>query len=298
MATATTIAILSPGDMGHAVGRALIAGGHRAVTDLSGRSAHTRGLAAAGGLEDLGSLDAVVAAADLVLSILPPSDAPALAEAVADAMTRTDARPVYADCNAVSPATVASVAETIARAGASFIDCGIIGAAPGKGTPTRFYVAGPDTGIMEAIEAPEVWVKPLGAEIGRASAMKMCYASLTKGTNALHVAVLTAAARLGLGDEITEEFKYSQKSTLAKMGAVVPFLPADAARWVGEMWEISATYRDAGLPPGFHEGAAAVFELLAQTPFAAETRETLDRTRTLEQAVRVYAETRGPDGAD
>lgn len=287
-----TIAVLSPGDMGHAVGRALIAAGHRAVTCLAGRSERTRALAAKGGLEDLRDLDTVVENADLVLSILPPADAPVLARAVAEAMGRTGARPLYADCNAVAPTTVAGIADTIRNAGARFIDAGIIGAAPGKGTPTRFYVSGPDTGPMEALEVPEIWVKPLGPEIGRASAIKMCYASMTKGTNALHVAVLTAAERLGLAAELREEFEFSQKATLDKMAAVVPFLPADAARWVGEMWEIAETYRAAGLPPGFHEGAAAVFELLAATPFAQETRETLDRGRTLDAAVRVFAATR------
>ena len=287
------IAILSPGDMGHAVGRALIEGGHRVVTCLAGRSARTRALSDAGGLEDLPDLDAVVETAGLILSILPPSDAPALAQGTAMAMARTGSRPVYADCNAIAPTTVKGIAAILTAAGAPFIDAGIIGVAPGKGTPARFYVSGPDTEIMEAIDAPEIWVKPLGPEIGRASSMKMCYASMTKGTNALHVAVLTAAARLGLADELREEFEFSQKSTLDKMTAVVPFLPADAARWVGEMWEIADTYKSAGLPVGFHEGAAAVFELLSRTPFAEETRETLDRSRTLEAAVQVYAETGG-----
>jgi hypothetical protein len=40
--------------------------------------------------------------------------------------------------------------------------------------------------------------------------------------------------------------------------------------------------------PRFHEGARDVFALLAATPLAAETRETLDPSRTLEQALAVY----------
>ena len=72
--------------------------------------------------------------------------------------------------------------------------------------------------------------------------------------------------------------------------AVIPFLPADAGRWIGEMQEIAATFAAAGVTPGFHEGAEAVFRLMNETPFAAETRETLDRSRTLEQVLRVFAE--------
>ena len=74
------------------------------------------------------------------------------------------------------------------------------------------------------------------------------------------------------------------------MQGKVPFLPADSARWVGEMEEIAKTFREAGVSGGFHDGAAWVFELLSETPFAQETRETLDETRTLEQSIRAYAE--------
>ena len=103
--TSHRIAILMPGDMGDGIDRALRAHGHEVITCLDGRSARTRGLAAAAGLRDAGSLEAVVAEADLVLSILPPEAALAQAEAVAAAMAAPGARPTYVDCNAVSPTT-------------------------------------------------------------------------------------------------------------------------------------------------------------------------------------------------
>ena len=71
---------------------------------------------------------------------------------------------------------------------------------------------------------------------------------------------------------------------------VIPVLPADAGRWTGEMREIARTFRDAGLPGGFHEAAEAIFELMDATPYASETRETLDRSRTLEETIRTFAE--------
>ena len=131
----TTIAILMPGDMGSGVGRALREHGLDAVTSLAGRSERSRGLAAAAGLRDAGSLEEAVQAADLVLSILPPAQAVAQARAVATAMTATGARPVYVDCNAVSPDTVRRAAEAIAAAGAPFLDCGIIGRDPWRQLP-------------------------------------------------------------------------------------------------------------------------------------------------------------------
>ncbi len=284
------IAILMPGDMGHGVGRALREHGHEVVTSLAGRSARTRGLAEAAGMRDAGDLEAVMRESDLVLSILPPAAAVAQAEAVAAAMRATGARPVYVDCNAVSPMTAIRVGEIVEAAGAPFIDCGIIGLAPGKGAPTRFHVSGADTGPMEALDGKGIRVFPMGPEPGRASALKMVYAGLTKGTWTLHTALLVAARQLGVFDEAVAEYGNSQGAALEAMRARVPRLPADAARWVGEMEEIAATLASAGVTPGFHEGAAEVFALLARTPFAEETRESWDESRTLEEAIEVYAQ--------
>ena len=294
--TENRIAILMPGDMGHGVGRALRQHGHDVITCLAGRSARTRGLAAAAGMRDAGSLEALVAEAGLILSILPPDAAVAQAGAVARAMTATGAKPVYVDCNAVSPQTARKIGAVIAAAGAPFIDCGIIGVAPGKGKPTRFHVSGPDTGAMERLDGKGIRVVAMGPEIGRASALKMVYAGLTKGTMTLHTAMLLAAWQLGVYDEAVAEYADSQPAALAAMQGRVPTIPADAGRWIGEMEEIAATLADVGVPSGFHDGAAAICRVLERTPFASETRETLDRSRTIDEAIPVYARYLKPDG--
>ena len=289
-----TVAIPSPGDMGSGVGRELIARGFRVLTCLAGRSGRSRRLAEAAGLERADSLDALVASADLVLSILPPAAAEGFADEAADALRRTGARPAFADCNAIAPATARRVAARIAGAGtgAAFIDAGIIGGAPGKsGLPTRFYCSGPDTSALEALDGPNLRVRRLGGEVGQASAMKMVYAAVTKGTFTLHAAALTAARVHGLSEPFHAELAESLPAELAAMRRMTPRLPLDAARWVGEMHEIAETFAAAGLPDDFHRGAARVFELLARTPIAAETRETVDPSRTLDDALDVYAET-------
>src|SRR3954467_15656994 len=78
-----TVAIVSPGYMGTGLGTALRAGGARVVTTTAGRSARTRRLAEA--LEVLPSLTAVLAAADVVLSVTPPAQALAAATDIAAA---------------------------------------------------------------------------------------------------------------------------------------------------------------------------------------------------------------------
>lgn len=286
--TPKTIAIVAPGDMGHGVGAALRAAGHDVVTSLAGRSERSRGLAAKAGMRDLDSLDAVVEAADLFLSILPPDRVLDLAEATAAAMRRTGATPPYMDCNAVAPETATRVAGTVAAAGALAIDCGIVGLAPGKSAqPTRFYVSGDDVSLAEVLAVEGILVKPVPGGIGRASALKMLYAGLNKGRFSLFATIATAAEAMGLTETLTDELGFSQPDTLAYMQRQISRLPADSARWAPEMDEIAATLEAAGITGDFHHGAAWIMRLMAATPMAAETRETIDDSRTLEETLKI-----------
>ncbi len=287
--TIETLAILMPGDMGHGCAIAFRECGFRVVTNLTGRSERTHGLAQTAQIEDLGSFENVVRQSDLILSILPPESALAQAKIVAEAMIATDCRPLYTDCNAISPATTRQVGAEIARAGAPYIDGGIIGSNPVKAKGgTRLYVSGPDTGAVEALDGKGFIVRSLGCEIGRASAMKMIYAGSTKGTFSLHAAVLTAAQAHGLTEAYFAEIGESNPSMLAAMENKVPRIPLDAGRWLGEMNEIAATFAEVGVTPKFHEGAADIMAMADRTPIAAETRETVDESRTLEQVLDMY----------
>ncbi|MGY8936115.1 MAG: DUF1932 domain-containing protein [Alphaproteobacteria bacterium] len=293
-----TVAILSPGDMGHAVGRALRQSGRRIITCLVGRSERSRGLAKAGGFELSPSLDDMVRDADIVLSILPPDAAMSTAEQVAAAMCATGKTPIYADCNAISPDTTKAIGTVITAAGAAYIDAGIVGLPPGKrDRSTQFYVSGPDAEAFEDLIGHGIDVNALGPQIGQASAMKMCYAAITKGTWTLYTAALLTAETFGLTEAYMSEVEDSRPNVMADMRSMVPRLPVDAGRWIGEMEEISATFKSAGLPPGFHEGAADVFRLLDRTSIAEETRETIDKSRTLEKALAIFADALNKSGS-
>lgn len=283
------IAILSPGEMGHSVGRCLLEGGFDVATCLTGRSERTRTLTAAAGIRDEPDLDELVRGTDLILAILVPDQALALARQVADVMHRIGSSPAYADCNAVSPDTAREIDGVITGAGGRFIDAGIIGGPPGAEEKTRFYASGPYEAILTQLDGHGILVRPLGGEVGRASGIKMCYASVTKGTSALHAAALTAAEVMGLGEELLAEFAESQAPRLKAMGGVNS-LSAKAFRWIGEMREIAATYEQAGVSPGFHEGAEHIFRLIAESPIGHERPETVDRDRTLEETVAIFAE--------
>ena len=217
--------------MGHAVGREFRASGLEVLTCLSGRSPRTRRLAGSAGFRDLPSLETLAEQADLILSILVPEAAVALAEEVARAMKSTGGHPVFADCNAVSPATSRRIGSIICEAGGHYLDASIIGPPPGKGQPPRFYVSGSNAAVLSQLDGRGIAVKWIGSDIGRASAIKMCYAGLTKGTLALHAAVLTSAEALGLSEELRSELAYSQGQALKAMEQVKR-VPAKAFRWI------------------------------------------------------------------
>ena len=278
-----TVAILSPGDMGHAVGLVLRNQGLEVVTCLAERGEETHKRAQKGGFRDMQNLKAVVSEADLVLSIVPPKAAMEVASQVGKAMAQVGKTPVYVDCNAISPKKSRSIGEIFERLGAVYTDAGIIGPPPGIGTPS-IYVCGSDTSLMENL--PGLVVISLGEKIGRASALKLCFSAFNKGINALITAVITAAESLDLTDELENELKGRQSELMERINKLIPFLPVNAARWVHEMEEIAETFEDIGITPDFHKGAAAIYTLLASTPFSLETRETFQDTRTASEVIK------------
>lgn len=285
-----TIALLSPGDMGHVVGQVLRTSGLRVITDLSQRSSRTKALAETVGIEDVGSLDAVVTEADLIMTILVPAQALKLAEQVAESVQKTGASVTYVDCNAVSPGTAVQIGETITNAGAEFVDASIIGPPPRNAGATRFYASGPAVDTFAILNDYGLSVISLGEEIGRASAIKMCYAALTKGLSALAAELLTTAECLGVRDALTTEFQQSQSALLERFERGMPNIPPKSRRWVGEMEEIAKTFDEVGCSPHFHQGAAEVYRRMGSTTMADRNPEDSTPPPTLTEMIQTLAD--------
>jgi 3-hydroxyisobutyrate dehydrogenase-like beta-hydroxyacid dehydrogenase len=283
--TINCVAIISPGDMGHAVGRVLRQNGLDVITCLEGRSSRTRELARQAGFRGVGNFADLVTEADLVLSIVVPSEALSVARVVADALRVTNRHLYFAECNAISPQSTATACATISQAGGRFIDASIIGYPPKDGVVPRFYVSGPDAGVLSALHDKGIEVRKIGDGIGQASGIKMCYAALTKGTFALQYALAIAAHRLGLFDELCAELAQSQAEAWRVMQKTLPQLPAKAQRWIAEMEQIAVTFSQVGVTPDIHLGAAEVYRLISQTPLARETPETIDHSRTFAECI-------------
>ena len=268
MTTIGTVGILSPGEMGAAVGKVLGYRGMRVVTCLQGRSDWTRSRAQEAGIADLPSYEELVQAADLLLSILAPAQAPAAAQRVAQALRSTGAPLVYADCNAISPQRTQEIAQTVTDAGGEFIDAAIIGSPPTKDTSPRIHASGPNPQPLAELRGYGLDVRVMGDRPGQASGLKMLYAASTKGTVALWTEILAAAETMDLADALRQEIESGQPDQYQRLERTLATMPARSGRYVGEMEEIAATFESLGLTPRIYQGAADMFRLVSQTTLA------------------------------
>lgn len=256
-----TVAIIAQGAMGAGVAKRLTDNGARVLTSLKGRSAASAARAKATGMID--ATDGEIAAADFILSIVPPGDALALAQSLAPALTAANKKPIYADCNAVNPDTVKEIAAVIAATGAPFADAGIIGGPPraGYGGPI-FYYCGADAGPLERLNDFGLVFRRVDGGVGAASALKMSYGGITKGLTAVGSAMLLAATRAGVAEALHAELAASQPNLLAYFQRSVPDMFGKAYRWVAEMEEI-AHFTGGGPSREMYEAIAAHYRRLA-----------------------------------
>lgn len=287
------VGLMTPGDMGQAVAMQIKARGFTVCTALEGRSERSRTLAREAGLTDLGSVARLVADCDVVLSVMNPGAALDFARAAAHAIRAGGHRTLVVDCNAVSPDTVQEIAAVVASAGGRFLDGGIIGPPPRGKAKTNLYLSGPGAGDLEALAGPQLAIHLVSDRIGDASALKMCYGALNKGTQALWLEVLIAARRLGVDRLLEEQLRQSRADLYDWALGQFPILPPKAYRWVPEMLEISKTMRSSGITPKVFEGAADIYQFVAGTPLGRETPESRDRSRTGKDVVCSLAEARG-----
>ena len=267
------IGVVSPGDMGQGVAMTLKAGGFTVHTALEGRSARTRALALEAGLNDCGSMQNVIQTCDVVLSILNPAAAVENAQAAAAAMKATGKRCLFVDCNAVAPQTAQEIDAIIRAAGGDCVDAGIIGPPPRGKASMRMYVSGPQAALLAPLTGGGIEVRVMSERIGDASAIKMCYASYTKGAVALGVEMLMAARRLGVDAALDRELQESAADNRQWILSRTTVMPPKAYRWVPEMLEIAKTFEGANLTPRILLGAADMYEMIAQTPLGKESPE-------------------------
>jgi 3-hydroxyisobutyrate dehydrogenase-like beta-hydroxyacid dehydrogenase len=236
----TVVAIIAQGMMGAGVGRRLHERGAEVRTLLAGRSAKSAERARTAGMAPAADERALLAGADFFLAILPPAEAEPLARNLAPTLAALPQKPVYVECNAVSPQTAIRIGEVVAPTGAHFVDAGIIGGPPRAGyNGPAIYASGEH--VHEALRLRDFGIdlRTIGGPVGAASAMKMSYAGITKGTTAIGSAMLSGAARYGCAEALVAELAQSQPQLLNYFRSGIPRMYDKAYRWVAEMQEIS-----------------------------------------------------------
>ena len=262
MSAAPTVAVVAPGNMGAGVGRRLTENKVTVLTSIAGRSEESAKRAREAGMQPVE--DRTLAEADFLLSIIPPGDALGLAKRLAPVLTAANTKPVYVDCNAVSPPTVLKIAEEIAATGCPFIGAGIIGPPPKPGsTNTKIYASGPAAADFARLNDYGLIVRVLDGPVTAASALKMSYAGITKGFTALGTAMMLAATRGGSADALRAELAESRPDLLRYLSNQVPSMYSKAYRWVAELDEIASFVGDERAEHEMLAAAARLYERIA-----------------------------------
>ncbi|PKO11727.1 MAG: hypothetical protein CVU39_27755 [Chloroflexi bacterium HGW-Chloroflexi-10] len=254
------IGILHPGEMGVSVAVSAMTSGHNVYWASEGRSPQTYQRAQTHALVDLGSLENLCRSCSIIISVCPPH----AAEEVARSVLAFSFKGLYADVNAISPQRARRIGEAMSDAGVSFVDGGIIGGPAWRAGETWLYLAGSGAEqVADCFSAGLLQTEVIGEVIGKASALKMCYAAYTKGTTALLGAVLGAAEGLEVRGELERQWSRDDPGFAEEAQQRVRMVTAKAWRFAGEMEEIAATFAAAGIPAGFHEAAANLYRRLS-----------------------------------
>lgn len=191
------------------------------------------------------------------MSIVPQKDALSVAERIIAAVNEPSfverPHPLYfLDLNAVSPQTARNSAELFAKSASAvhFIDGGIISGPPklkqdGSWSRPRLVVSGPirvDAGPSGDHLASTVNVQHIDDLIGSASALKMCFAAMSKGFAAIAIQSFTTAQRFGLVENLEELLEEYNPAFAKSANRLLPNMPPKAYRWVQEMLEIAETF--------------------------------------------------------
>jgi len=268
-----TIGILHPGAMGIYVAASALRSGHQVCYASEGRSDSTQRRASEHNLHDLGTLAEICQACSIIISVCPPH----AAEDVAQQVVSHGFKGIYLDANAISPQKAQCIGKMLSDAGITFVDGGIIGGPAWTPGETWLYLSGEEARrIADCFTAGPMETSIIGDEIGKASALKMCYAAYTKGTTALLTSILALAEASGMRAELSAQWERDEPGFSQQAEHRARNVTTKAWRFAGEMEEIASTFESAGLPGGFHAAAGEVYRRLAGFKDAGELPELKD----------------------
>ena len=258
------ITLMSPGEMGSPIAKCIIKSGINVMSPLKNRSAQTVERAKKYEIEDSISLENSIMNSDLIISILVPDAAEDLAKEVSNLSKKLDKEIIFADLNAISPETVKKMNSSMSGTKVKFIDGGIIGGPPEGDKMPRIYVSGQNSNLFSRLDGLGMKVIDMNGSVGDASAMKMAYASITKGYSSLLIAAVTLSIRTNNFEYLMKELEFSQKNVFNDLKNLKS-IPSKAHRWIGEMEEISNTYIENSITGDFHKGSYSIYKKVSES---------------------------------
>ena len=269
-----TVGVLHPGEMGSAVGAAVRQSGSPTVWCQAGRGPATARRAAAADLQPVDTLEEVVSASAVILSICPP----AFAEAVSRQVLDHGFRGIYVEANAISTERAARIARSLDAAGIQVVDGALF--SPRRASDNiRCYLAGDApavAAVADLFRNDMVTTVTMDGGVGTASALKMAHSSFQKAARPLAALAYALAAASGVSDHLMTEAA-GTVSPLAQPERL-PTVASKAWRWVPEMEEVAATLTAHGLPADSANAAAALLRRWA------DHRD--DRDKTIDEVLR------------
>lgn len=255
------IGVLHPGAMGISLAATASNSGHKTYWVSHQRSPQTRLRAEKQGLVEVQRIAELCEHCSVIVSVCPPHAALEVAEQVCNCSFKG----LYVDVNAISPQHVTQIEQLMSEVGIDFVDGGIIGPPAWSPQTTWLYLSGPSAGqASNCFSGGPLEVEVIGSEIGKASALKMCFAANSKGTTALLCAIMAAAERMGVREELENQWSRNGSDFARSAVNRIRIVTAKAWRFSGEMEEISSTFQAAGLPAGFHLAASDIYQRIAR----------------------------------
>ena len=258
------IGLIGLGEMGSEIGRYLVMNDLEVISVYEGRSEISKQRASKYKIRDAGSIEQFCKISDLVISIIPPDKAVETANLYTSYKNKDGQ--IYCDLNAISTITAKKIKLLLGEKKIDYVDGAIMGGPPTENYSPRIYLSGKLSEKLNFLNGKGIELMVLKGSDFKASATKMVYASITKGSKALVAGALIAAKKNNVYDELMEELKYSEEYFSLVAKNQIPSIKHKAYRWVGEMNEISLTYKESGLTGGFHSEAANVYELIKNLP--------------------------------
>jgi 3-hydroxyisobutyrate dehydrogenase-like beta-hydroxyacid dehydrogenase len=271
------VGVIHPGMMGICVAATVQNSGHEVYWVAEGRSPQSRQRAEKFILSDVGTLAALCETCSVIISVCPPH----AAEKVAEQVLAHSFQGVYLDVNAIAPQRTVRIGRAMIAAGVDFVDGGLVGIPVWEREKTWLYLSGEKAqGAAAYFSGGPLETSVVGDEVGKASALKMCYAAYTKGTTALLCGILATAEVLGVRGELETQWSRDWPNFSEQAGERVRNVTAKAWRFAGEMAEIAATFREAGMPGEFHAAAEMIYQRIAgfkDAPATPALEEVLEK---------------------